>query len=129
MTDNNNLGRILRQRRALIPLTLRELATVSGISPSHLARIEKEERFPSASVLRRIARPLGFEESELLCLAGYLSPQPAGIGEGNIGYGNGQSDPYVAKILSEETVEVQRAVIGILSILKTIARATKGEQK
>ena len=132
MTNNNsgkNLGRILKQRRLMIPLTLGKMTIISGISPSHLGRIERGERFPSASVLRKIAKPLGFEESELFSLAGYLSPPSAGIEEGKAAYSGGQLDPYVSKVLSQEPVEVQRTVIGILSILKTIAKALKGERK
>ena len=123
MTNNNNgknLGRILKQRRVMIPLTLRGLAAVSGTSSSHLGRIERGERFPSALILRKIAKPLGFEESELFSLAGYLSPQPS-----REKYGLGRLDPYVSSILSQEPVEVQRTVIGILSILKSIAKAVK----
>ena len=126
MTNNNNgkyLGRILKQRRVMIPLTLRGLSAISGTSSSHLGRVERGERFPSASVLRKIAKPLGFEESELFSLAGYLSSRPAGIEEESIGYSAKQLDPYVAKVLSQEPVEVQRTVIGILSILKNIAKA------
>jgi len=130
MTNNNkNLGRILKQRRLMIPLTLRKLADISGISSSHLGRIERGERFPSASVLRKIAKPLGFEESELFSLAGYLSSPSAGIEEGNADYSGGQLDPSVSKILSQEPVEVQHTVIGILSILKSVAKALKGGQK
>jgi len=124
MTNNNNnnkLGRIVKQRRVMVPLTLRRLAAVSGTSPSHLGRIERGERFPSASILRKIAKPLGFEESELFSLAGYLSPQPSGPDERSADYEGGRLDPYVSWILSQEPVEVQRAVIGILSILKGIA--------
>jgi len=123
MTNNNNgkyLGRILKQRRVMIPLTLRGLAAISGISSSHLGRIERGERFPSASILRKIAKPLGFEESELFSLAGYLSPQPS-----REEYGLGRLDPYVGRILSQEPVEVQRTVIGILSILKSLAKVVK----
>ena len=130
MINNNsemNLGRILKQQRVMVPLTLRKLAALSGISSSHLGRIERGERFPSASVLREIAKPLGFEESELFSLAGYLSPRPAGIEERNANYFGGQLDPYVSKVLSEEPVEVQRTVIGILSILKSVAKISKGE--
>jgi len=132
MAKNNNgknLGRILKQRRLMIPLTLRKMATMSGVSSSHLGRIERGERFPSASILRKIAKPLGFEESELFSLAGYLSPLSAGIEEGKAEYIGGQLDPYASKMLSEEPVEVQRTVIGILSILKSIAKALKGERK
>ena len=128
MTNDNNLGKILKRQRLLIPLTLRKLAVISGISPSHLGRIERGERFPSASVLKNIANPLGFEENELFSLAGYLSPRSVGIEEGKTEYIGGHLDPYVSRVLGEEPVEVQRAVIGILIILKSIARAPKGEQ-
>jgi len=128
MTNNNNgnyLGRILKQRRVMIPLTLRGLATISGTSSSHLGRIERGERFPSASILRKIAKPLGFEEGELFSLAGYLSPQPSSPDEGSVDYSGRRLDPYVGQILSQEPVEVQRTIIGILSILKNIAKAAE----
>lgn len=125
--DINNLGKILRQQRVTLPLTLQELSTKSDVSPSHLGRIERGERFPSAHILRRIASPLGFEESELFALAGYLSPQMSGIDEKELGYTGGGLDPYVGRVLGQEPVEVQRAVIGILTILKSIARGMSKE--
>ena len=128
MTNNNNgehLGRILKQRRVVIPLTLRELAAISGMSPSHLSRIERGERFPSALILRKIAKPLGFEEGELFSLAGYLSLQPSSPDERNADYSSGRLDSYAGRVLSQEPVEVQRTVIGILSILKSIAKAVE----
>lgn len=77
MTDNrNDLGKILKQRRLTTPLTLQKLSAESGVSVSHLNRIERGERFPSARILRRLAQPLGFEETELFSLAGYLSSKP-----------------------------------------------------
>jgi len=101
---------------------------MSGVSPSHLGRIERGERFPSAHILRRIAKPLGFDENDLFTLAGYLSPQSPGIAEAVPSYNCEGLDPYVARVLSQETVEVQRTVIGILTILKSIARGTtKGD--
>jgi len=127
MINGKNLGRIIKQQRVMIPMTLRKLAAITGISPSHLGRIERGERLPSASTLRKIAKPLGFEESELFFLAGYLSSPSAGIDNKDTGYRGGQLDPYVSKLLSQEPAEVQRTVIGILSILKSIAKAPKGE--
>jgi transcriptional regulator with XRE-family HTH domain len=99
---------------------------MSGVSASHLGRIERGERYPSGSILRRIAEPLGFEESELFTLAGYLSPNPPGIAESRPHYG-GELDPYVARMLTQEPVDVQRAVIGILTILKSIAKSMTEE--
>jgi transcriptional regulator with XRE-family HTH domain len=126
--NNNDLGRILKQQRIMVPLTLQELAAASGVSSSHLGRIERGERFPSARILRKIAKPLGFDEDELFTLAGFLSPQPQGVAEEvNPGYTTRQLDPYVSKMLAQESVEVQRAVIGILSLLKSIARGITRE--
>jgi len=127
--DKSALGEILKQQRLRMSLTLRELTELSGVSASHLGRVERGERFPSASILRRIAQHLGFEEDELFTLAGYLSPQPPGIAEARPVYGGRQLDPYVAKVLSEEPIEVQRAVLGVLSMLKSIAGSlTKANQ-
>jgi transcriptional regulator with XRE-family HTH domain len=104
----------------MVPLTLRELATTSGVSASHLGRIERGERFPSARILRKIAQPLGASENELLTLAGYLSPQPpSGAERPSVG----QLDPYVASVLSQEPVEIQRGVVTILTVLKSMAKA------
>jgi len=124
---NPNLGRVLKQQRLSLPLTLRELSAMSGVSASHLGRIERGERFPSGSILRRIAKPLGFGEDELFTLAGYLSSPAPGVAEGYQRYGGGELDPYVTRVLSQEPVEMQRAIIGILSILKSIAKGiTRG---
>jgi transcriptional regulator with XRE-family HTH domain len=120
---DNDLGKILKQQRITIPLTLQELSEESGVSSSHLGRIERGERYPSARILRKIAKPLGFDEDELFTLAGFLSPQtPEVAEESRSRYTGRQLDPYVARILAEEPAEVQRAVIGILSLLKSVAK-------
>jgi transcriptional regulator with XRE-family HTH domain len=119
----SHLGGILKQQRLSLPLTLQELAAKARVSASHLGRIERGERFPSAHVLRRIAGPLGFEEDELFTLAGYLSPQGPAIAEREAGYSGERVDPYVARVLAQEPVDIQRAVIGILTILKSIAKS------
>lgn len=116
-----NLGKILKQQRLSANLTLHELSTASGVSPSHLGRIEKGERFPSADILQRIAEPLGFGEEELFTLAGYLSPHLSLEPEKPIPARKNELDPYVAKVLAQEPVEVQRAVVGILTILKSLS--------
>ena len=118
--NRNDLGRILKQRRLMTSLTLQKLASVAGVSSSHLGRIERGERFPSARILRRIAGPLGMEEAELMSLAGYLSPEPATASRST---GPMQLDPYVSIVLSQEPMEVQRAVVTILAVLKGMARS------
>ncbi len=118
MRPNADLSKMLRQRRLMAELTLLELAARSGVSQSHLARIERGGRFPSGHTLRKIAKPLEFNESQLLILAGYLSPQSSS-GE----YSFERLDPYVARVLSEEPVYIQRAVVSLLTIVKAIAKS------
>ncbi|TRZ52031.1 MAG: XRE family transcriptional regulator [Dehalococcoidia bacterium] len=127
--SKNTLGKIIKRQRLAIPMTLQELTAMSGISPSHLGRIERGERFPSARILHKIAKPLDFEERELFTLAGYLPPQPPSLAEESPGYIGSRVDPYVAKVLAQEPVETQRAVIGILTILKSIAKGMTEEQR
>jgi transcriptional regulator with XRE-family HTH domain len=128
--DNRaNLGKIVKQQRISESLTLKELATMARISSSHLGRIERGERFPSARILRKIAKPLGFEEGELFTLAGYLSAQSPAIADMGANYASGRVDPYVSRMLAQEPVEVQRAIIGILTILKGISRSLYKEDQ
>lgn len=118
LANSENLGRILKQRRVMLPLTLQELAAKSGVSASHIGRTERGDRFPSARILRKIAKPLGFDEAELLTRAGFMSPQSSTATEDE----PGRLDPYVARVLAQEPVEVQRTLIGLLSILKSLSR-------
>jgi transcriptional regulator with XRE-family HTH domain len=75
----HNIGRIIREHRKSIPLSLEQLSSVSGVSVSHLGRIETGERVPSPGVLQKIAKPLNFDLMELLVGAGYLSPEPSNL--------------------------------------------------
>ncbi len=124
-----SLGEIMRRRRVAIPLTLQQLAKIAAVSPSHLGRIEKGKRFPSAHILKKIAKPLGFEENELFCLAGYLTRQPYMISEKQAGYKEEQLDPYVAMMLAQEPVEVQRSILAILYLVKTLAPESARSKK
>ena len=118
--NNNKLGKMIKQQRLRAKLTLNQLSLVSGVSVSHLSRVEKGERFPSASILRKIAKPLGVDEAELFISAGFLPPQSSTeVGSSNAG----RLDPYVAAVLAQEPVDVQRTVIEILSILKRVAKS------
>jgi transcriptional regulator with XRE-family HTH domain len=120
--NSQNLGRIIKQQRLISGLTLRELADKSGVSTSHIGRIERGERFPSAHVLRHIARHLGFEESELFTLAGYFTPQPPTAAEQQSADSFTHLDPIVAQALAQESVEVQRLSLVVLTLLKSIAK-------
>lgn len=72
MNETQNLGIILRRQRERLGLSLSQLAHKSGVSPSHIARSERAERYPSTTVLRKLAKPLNLDEKELFNLAGYL---------------------------------------------------------
>lgn len=67
------LGETLKDRRVAKGLTLQQVSIVSGVSLTHIGRIERGDRFPSARSLRNLAEPLGFTETELFKLAGFLS--------------------------------------------------------
>lgn len=105
-----------------MPLTLYELSSKSGISASHLGRIERNERFPSAHVLRRIAKHLEIDETELFMIAGFLStPSDEKVKPANTVYKS--LDPYVARALASEPLEVQRKIVDILNLMKNLARS------
>jgi len=122
-TTISDVGRVIKQRRLMAELTLSELSAMSGVSISHLGRIERGERFPSASVLRKLAKPLGLSEVELFSFVGYLSPQASGTVESEGQHNIGRLDPYVATLLASEPPAMQRTLVGILAIMKEIAGA------
>ena len=103
-------------------LTLSELSKRSGVSQAHQVRIERGERFPSGHILRRLANPLGLEEIELFTQAGYLSPNSSSAATEKVDYITPRLDPQVARLLAQEPLEVQRTVISILTILKSIGK-------
>ena len=70
---DNNLGVILKARRKEKGLTLMQLSSLSGLNYAHIGHIERGERFPKGSTLRKLADPLGFSEFELCELAGFIS--------------------------------------------------------
>ena len=121
--NRNELPRMIKQQRVMRGLTLERLSEMSGVSASHLGRVERGERFPSAHTLRKIARPLGSTESELFALAGYLPSESSKVERPGVG----RLDPYVAAVLSQEPVEVQRALVIILTVLKSMAKGIAQE--
>jgi len=91
-------------------------------------RAERGERFPSSHILRKITKPLGFEDNELFMLAGYISNRYYTEDESEASsYHHKGLDPYVASTLAQERLAVQRAVIGILSMLRSLAKSTRQE--
>lgn len=120
--EGNELIRIIKQQRVAMDLTLSEVSEKSGVSLSHLSRIEQGERFPSGRVLRKIAKPLELKENELFVMAGYLSPTAANGSKQEVTEPTGRIDPYIAVVLGKESVETQRKIIAILLLLKSAAK-------
>lgn len=113
-----------RQQRVMSGLTIVKLSAMSGVSRSHLSRIERGERFPSAQILFKIGNALGFKNKELLMSAGYLNNQSYTNDKGDAsGHPGKNLDPYVAAVLSLEPLETQRAVLAISTALKYIAKS------
>ncbi len=81
MVKRLNIGQIIREQRKNIPLSLKQLSGLSGVSISHLGRIEQGLRQPSTRTLQKIAEPLGFDLYELLVIAGHLLPDPSTFSE------------------------------------------------
>jgi transcriptional regulator with XRE-family HTH domain len=61
-------GTLIKQARAHLKLTQRELAAMVGVKASHIAYIENGQRNPSLALLRRLADTLGLNRKELLFL-------------------------------------------------------------
>lgn len=59
------LGEVIRKQRELASMTMRQLATMAGISNPYLSQIEHGIREPSQNVLRQIAVSLGLDPDEL----------------------------------------------------------------
>lgn len=69
----DNLVKTLKQRRLLSQMTLDKLSAESGVCERHLARLEDGACQLSASVLRKIARPLGISEIEVITYPPYVN--------------------------------------------------------
>jgi len=112
MNETQNLGSIVRRQRNRLGLSLKDLSAKSGVSISHLGRIENEQRYPSTNILRKIAKPLELDEKELFNLAGYLPEEQSKT-----------NDLYKHKLLSELDILLNRVtadVNRIKSIIKEL---------
>lgn len=56
-----NLGEFIRERRMGELLTIKEAARLTGVSASHISRIERGERHPSTAVMNRLAAVIPLE--------------------------------------------------------------------
>lgn len=99
---------ILKKRREAKGLTLSHLSRMTGIGVSHLARIERGERFPSGNILYKLAKPLGVTEVSLLKLAGFLSYD--------------DTDEQIERLREETREEIINALQNVATILVTLSK-------
>ena len=74
MNPKPNIPKIIKEQRKNMSLSLNQLSQISGVSISHLSRIERGNRRPSLRTLQKIAKLLGFDLQELLVITGHLTP-------------------------------------------------------
>ncbi|GAA4607443.1 transcriptional regulator with XRE-family HTH domain [Actinoplanes octamycinicus] len=73
------LGEIIRRQRELAELSMRQLASMVGISNPYLSQIERGLRAPSERVLHAIATSLRTTADALMAEAEPAEPGPAAV--------------------------------------------------
>lgn len=75
-TAAHDIGGFIRAQREAAQVSLRQLATLAGVSNPYLSQIERGLRNPSAEVLAQIAKALRVSSEVLYVRAGYLEQRP-----------------------------------------------------
>lgn len=70
--DVVGVGEYIREQRSIAKLSVRQLATNSGVSNPYLSQVERGLRKPSAEILSQIARALRISAETLYIKAGIL---------------------------------------------------------
>jgi transcriptional regulator with XRE-family HTH domain len=70
--DVRGLGDYIREQRNSAQISLRQLATLAGVSNPYLSQIERGLRKPSAEILQQIAKALRISAEALYVQAGIL---------------------------------------------------------
>jgi len=60
------IGKSVRKLRIERFMSQADLSRVAGVSPAHLGRLERNEREPHLSTIRKIAEALGVDPTELV---------------------------------------------------------------
>jgi transcriptional regulator with XRE-family HTH domain len=75
------LGAYIREQRESAQYSLRQLASVSGVSNPYLSQIERGLRKPSADVLQQLAKALQISAETLYIRAGLLDGEQGAAAE------------------------------------------------
>jgi transcriptional regulator with XRE-family HTH domain len=95
-----DLGAYLREQRENAKLSVRQLASLAGVSNPYLSQVERGLRRPSAEVLQQIAKGLRISAEVLYVRAGILDENARGTLEAAIDADEGLT-PRQKKVLRE----------------------------
>jgi transcriptional regulator with XRE-family HTH domain len=96
------LGAYIREQRENAQYSLRQLASVSGVSNPYLSQIERGLRKPSADVLQQLAKALQISAETLYVRAGLLDGEQGAAAE--------DSEPGGSAKRAERTSSVLAAI-------------------
>ncbi len=108
-THTHTLGDVIRNKRAELGFSLRDVAKRLEITPSYLSDIENDRRVPSEQVTRTLAKFLNLDFDDLMALAGrfgedaerYLRRTPAAGALFRKLSEHKPSDEYLKKLLDD----------------------------
>jgi transcriptional regulator with XRE-family HTH domain len=95
-----DLGAYLREQRESAKLSVRQLASLTGVSNPYLSQVERGLRRPSAEVLQQLAKGLRISAEALYVRAGILDDGPRGTVEAAVEADEGLN-PRQKKVLLE----------------------------
>lgn len=73
MKIDTNINEFLKEQRLSQHLSIHNLSSLSGVSASHISRIERTKRNPSSKILKKLSSPLNVDYATLLQVANLLS--------------------------------------------------------
>jgi transcriptional regulator with XRE-family HTH domain len=111
--DVRNLGDYIREQRSTAQISLRQLATLAGVSNPYLSQIERGLRKPSAEILQQIAKALRISAEALYVQAGILEER------------YGDSDVPAAILSDAHLAERQKQVL--LELYEAYRRETESK--
>jgi transcriptional regulator with XRE-family HTH domain len=111
--DVRNLGDYIREQRSSAQISLRQLATLAGVSNPYLSQIERGLRKPSAEILQQIAKALRISAEALYVQAGILEER------------YGDSDVPAAILSDAHLAERQKQVL--LELYEAYRRETEAK--
>jgi transcriptional regulator with XRE-family HTH domain len=95
-----DVGAYLREQRENAKLSVRQLASLAGVSNPYLSQVERGLRRPSAEVLQQLAKGLRISAEALYVRAGILEDGPRGTVEAAVDADEGLT-PRQKKVLME----------------------------